>query len=316
MKVVDIGSGTPIVLIPGIQGRWEWMRPGVDALARHNRVVTFSLADEPTSDGRFDEATGLACYVEQIADAMDSRGIPMAVVCGVSYGGLIAATFAARHSERVSGLVLASATPLSWIPDARVRFYLRAPRLLSPLFCLAALRLHREIAAATPGVFRGVGASLKHGQNVLRHMFSPARMARRVRLLDGLALERELAAVHVPTLIVTGEPALDRVVPVHQTREYLAMWPHAEEATLARTGHLGLITRPVEFARIVTAFAERVSDEKVRLKPDTTYATPKPDATPEVRLKPDTTYATLNPHPTYVVSGFGRTIGDTRKRVV
>jgi pimeloyl-ACP methyl ester carboxylesterase len=307
MKIVDVGSGTPIVLIPGIQGRWEWMRPGVEALARHCRVITFSLADEPTSDGRFDEATGFASYVEQIADAMDSLGIPTAVVCGVSYGGLIAAAFAARHPGRVAGLALASAVPPSWSPDARVRFYLHAPRLLSPLFCLASVRMHREIAAATPGVLRGIAASARQLHSVLRHMFSPVLMARRVRLLEGLALERELAAVHVPTLIVTGEAALDRVVPVARTYEYLRIWPHAEAATIARTGHLGVITRPVEFARIVTAFAERASAEKVRLKPDTTQ---------EVRLKPDTTYATPNPHPTYVVSGFSRTIGDTRKRVV
>ena len=31
--IVDKGHGTPIVLIPGVQGRWEWMRPTVDALA-------------------------------------------------------------------------------------------------------------------------------------------------------------------------------------------------------------------------------------------------------------------------------------------
>lgn len=263
MKIVDIGSGTPIVLIPGIQGRWEWMRTSVEALARHCRVITFSLADEPTSNGRFDEVTGFACYVEQIADAMDTRGIATAVVCGVSYGGLIAAAFAARHPERVSGLALASAVPPSWSPDARVRFYLHAPRLLSPLFCLASVRMHREIAAATPGVLRGIAASARHGHNVLRHRFSPTRMARRVRLLEGLALERELAAVYVPTLVVTGEPALDRIVPVHRTREYIAFWPHAEEATLARTGHLGVITRPVEFARIVSAFAERASEKVV-----------------------------------------------------
>ena len=44
--IVDQGSGPPIVLSPGLQGRWEWMRPAVDALAKHYRVITFSLCDE------------------------------------------------------------------------------------------------------------------------------------------------------------------------------------------------------------------------------------------------------------------------------
>ena len=30
--MIDVGSGTPVVLIPGLQGRWEWMAPTVDAL--------------------------------------------------------------------------------------------------------------------------------------------------------------------------------------------------------------------------------------------------------------------------------------------
>ena len=44
MNIVDLGSGVPVVMVPGIQGRWEWMKPAVDALAERCRVVTFSLA--------------------------------------------------------------------------------------------------------------------------------------------------------------------------------------------------------------------------------------------------------------------------------
>lgn len=254
MHIVDIGSGPAIVIVPGIQGRWEWLRPGVDALARHCRVVTFSLADEPTSGAGFDAANGFRSYVDQVAAAMDQARLDRAVICGVSYGGLIAATFAARHPERTTALVLASAIPPTWAPDRRARFLLRAPGLLSPLFCLGSVRMFGELAAAAGGTAKGIALSARHGLNVLRHMFSPSRMARRVHLIEGLALERELAAVRVPTLILTGEAALDRVVPVAATREYLRLWPRATSATLVRSGHLGIITRPDEFARIVSAF--------------------------------------------------------------
>jgi pimeloyl-ACP methyl ester carboxylesterase len=264
MKIVDLGSGLPVVLVPGIQGRWEWLRPGVEALARCCRVITFSLVDEPTSEGAFDEAAGFGSYIDQIVEAMDAAGVKRAVVCGVSYGGLIAAAFAARHPERVSGLVLVSAIPPDWRPDSRVRFYLRAPVLLSPLFCLASVRMHPEIAAATAGWLQGIAASARCARTALRYIFSPTRMARRVQLVQTLELRRELAALKVPTLVVTGEPALDRVVPVHRTHAYLALWPHAAAATIERTGHLGIITRPAEFARIVTPFAQLASYEQDR----------------------------------------------------
>jgi len=262
MNIVDSGSGPPVVLVPGIQGRWEWLRPGVEALARHCRVITFSLADEPTAGARFDETNGFGSYVDQVAAAMDQAGVERATICGMSYGGLIAAAFAARHPERTAALVLASAIPASWHPDARVRFYLRAPVLLSPLFCVASVRMYREIAAAADGTLAGVRLTATHGWNALRHMFSPARMARRVQFLNGLALTNELTAVHVPTLVLTGEPDLDRVVPVVMTRQYQTIWPHARLATIPRSGHLGVITRPTEFARLVTSF---ISVEAARL---------------------------------------------------
>ena len=264
MNIVDVGAGATLVLVPGVQGRWEWMRPAVNALARRCRVITFSLADEPTCGGRFDESSGFWCYVRQIGDAMDAAGVQRATICGVSYGGLIAAAFAARHPDRVSALVLVSAVPPSWRPDRRVTFYLRAPRLFTPLFALASLRMYREIATAKGHIGKSLVESARHGLNVLTHLFSPSRMARRVRLLAAVDLMGEVQRLTVQTLVITGEEGLDYVVPPSRTREYLQMWPHATSVVIPRTGHIGLTTRPDEFARIVGSFMERTADVDTR----------------------------------------------------
>jgi pimeloyl-ACP methyl ester carboxylesterase len=264
MSIVDQGHGAPIVVIPGIQGRWEWMKPAIDALAARCRVITFSLADEPSSGGHFDEDRGFLSYVDQVRDALDTAGLQQATICGISYGGLIAAAFAARHPDRTSSIVLVSALPPSWRPDARVRFYLQAPRALAPVFMLASIRIFREIAVASGGLAAGLVTTAQLGWLSLTHMFSPSRMARRVRLLGAIDVTvprpRKMAR-QMPALIVTGEPALDRVVPVHMTREYLQLWPEARVATLARTGHLGSMTRPTDFAELVVPFAERTANE-------------------------------------------------------
>ena len=254
MKIVERGNGVPVVLVPGIQGRWEWMAPAVDALAARCRVITFSLADEPSAAWPA-RGIGFDAYVEQIGQALDTLRLERAVICGVSYGGLIAAAFLRRYPERVAGLVLVSAIPPSWAPDARARFFMRRPRLLLPLFLLSSLRLHREIAAASAGWWQGIAASLRQGGRALTHFPAPDRMARRATLIVGAALDG-LAAIHVPTLVMTGETALDRVVPTALTAEYTRIWPHAATATLARTGHLGLVTRPEAFADAVVPFAQ------------------------------------------------------------
>ena len=254
MRIIDRGTGTPIVLVPGIQGRWEWMAPAVDALARCCRVITFSLADEPSAEWPA-RGSGFDAYVEQVAQALDARGLERAVVCGVSYGGLVAAAFARRHPERVAGLALVSAIPPSWRPDARAKFFMRSPKLLLPLFLLGSLRLYPEIAAAHGGWWRGVWASIRQGARSLAHFPAPGRMARRAAIVAEAEVDG-LASVQVPVLVMTGEQGLDRVVPSKMTAEYTRIWPHATAVTLERTGHLGLVTRAGEFARVIAHFAE------------------------------------------------------------
>ena len=52
MGVIDRGSGIPLVLVPGIQGRWEYLGPAVEALAASFRVVTSSdFADDVEAIG-------------------------------------------------------------------------------------------------------------------------------------------------------------------------------------------------------------------------------------------------------------------------
>jgi pimeloyl-ACP methyl ester carboxylesterase len=279
MNIIDRGAGPAVVVIPGIQGRWEWMAPAIAALAEHGRVITFSLADEPSARAPFNEQAGFDNYVEQVRTALDQCDVERAAICGVSYGGLIAALFAARYPHRTSSLVLVSALPPSWRPDTRVSFYTRFPWLLTPLFCLASLRLYREIAAANETWLRGIWAASGTASNVLLHMFHPARMARRVHLLSSLfgnedergRIDAELRSVKVDTLIVTGEDALERVVPPSATRQYLTLWPHARTMTLARTGHLGLITRSAEFATRVSRFVSESAARDDSVRPRAAY---------------------------------------------
>jgi len=189
-----------------------------------------------------------------VRDALDHSGLERASICGVSYGGLIASAFAAQHPARVTSLVLVSALPPSWQPDRRASYYVQHPWRRTPAFCIAAFGIYREIATAIDDPWRARATAVRIGLNVLGHMLHPGRTARRVRLFDGIRLEADLARVHVPVLLVTGEDTLDGAVPPHLTREYRGIWPHALAVTLARTGHLGLITRPDEFAALVANF--------------------------------------------------------------
>jgi pimeloyl-ACP methyl ester carboxylesterase len=256
--IVDHGAGIPIVLIPGLQGRWEWMGPAVDALSKHHRVITFSLCDERTSPFPCEPDRAFGNYIAQVETVLDRADVDRAVIAGVSYGGLIATEFAARHPGRVSALALASALHSSWEPDARQRRYLKAPTLMSPLFVATAPgRVRSEVAAALPRVGERLKFALAHGARVAMAPTTPSRMARRIAWAKSHHFA-DPCHVTAPVLIVTGEPGLDRVVPVDVTRRYLTEFTKAEHVVLERTGHIGLVTRPEAFAGVLERFVDGV----------------------------------------------------------
>jgi pimeloyl-ACP methyl ester carboxylesterase len=245
-RFVERGAGETLVLIPGIQGRWEWMGPAVTALVHRFRVITFSLLGE-AGTGR--EPETFDAYLGQVDAALEFARSDSAIVCGVSYGGLIALRYAAARHERVSRLVLVSTPSPRWEPDARVREYSDAPRSSALAFVAGApSRLSREIAAAIPGRRRRLAAAAGYLGSILANPTSPRRMAARVKRIAGHDFAADARLVRSPTLVVTGEPALDRVVPVAGTQEYLRLIPGSVGVTLERTGHIGLITRPAAFA--------------------------------------------------------------------
>jgi 3-oxoadipate enol-lactonase/4-carboxymuconolactone decarboxylase len=253
--VIDQGTGVPLVLIPGIQGRWEWMAPAVDALAERCRVITFSLCGDPGSDGGVDGSLGFDSFVAQIDRAMEKAGIGRAAICGISLGGTIAVRYAALRPERTQALVLVSAPAPNERPSGLRAFCVRHPYLGGPLFLGGATkRAIREIRATFDDVTEGVGFAARHGLRVLLAPSSPRRMSERVRLWTGANLLPDCARIDVPTLLVTGEPGLDLVVPVESTLEYLTLIRGSRHVKLERTGHLGLVTRPRRFAGIVCGF--------------------------------------------------------------
>ena len=253
--MIDIGTGSPIVVIPGVQGRWEWMRPAIEALAGRCRVISYSLCGDRARGSADADRLHFDRLVTQLDEVLDRARLETAAVCGVSYGGLIALRYAAHHAQRVEALILASTPSPTWQPNCRVATYLRAPRLLSPVFVARSpARLWPEIAAAFPAWWARLAFSARHTARVMAAPFSAAGMAERVHALEGVDLAGDCAQVTAPTLVITGEPHLDKVVAADDTRQYLELVPQAVGATLERTGHIGFISRPIRFAEMVTTF--------------------------------------------------------------
>jgi pimeloyl-ACP methyl ester carboxylesterase len=247
----------PLVIVPGIQGRWEWMRPAIDALREGRAVGTFSLNDEDGIGDPFDQWMSM---IEREVARLGSRRV---VLVGVSFGGLVAVRYAARHPEHVAALVLVS-TPS---PQMRLgRFeqgMVRNPITRLPLFAIRGVRrLAPEIFAAKPTWRERLVFTASYGWQVMRRPVAPRKMARWVQAWQAADLASECARVTAPTHLITGEPRLDRVVPVQSTFHYLTLIPGSTFSRLPHTGHIGLVSRPHVFSALVNEFLHAADDPR------------------------------------------------------
>lgn len=242
--MIDKGSGQPVVMIPGMQGRWEWMAPAVDAVARCSRVLSYSLRA-----WSFDE------LVAEVDAVLDRAQLRAAAICGVSFGGMVAVRYAAIRPERTTALVIVSTPGPGWKPSPVQARQISSPWKSTPEFVATTWdRLGPEIKAACDTWSKRLGFCARHTLRVVTAPAIPAHMAERIKLRDEVDLTADCERITARTLVITGEPGLDRVVPVESTRRYVERIRGAKYAVLERTGHLGLVTRADRFAHIVCEF--------------------------------------------------------------
>jgi pimeloyl-ACP methyl ester carboxylesterase len=262
MLTIERGTGDPLVFIPGLQGRWEYMRPAIDALAQSHRVISFPLCDEPSSGATFQPQRGLDNYVDQVDAVLDGCNLERAVICGISFGGLVALRFAATRPDRSAALVLASTPGPQFHLKRRHRLYARLPWLFGPVFAAESpSRVRAEVKAALPG---GSDRRRFMRQQMLTFREAPlsvSRMAARAHLIESYERTSDCARVTCPTLIVHGDPQLDFVVNAYGTATYGELIAGARVALIEKTGHLGSITMPDRFAAIVSDFLKATGKE-------------------------------------------------------
>lgn len=253
--IFDRGQGPAVIVVQGLHGRWEWTRPALEQLSKRCRTISYSLSGDIGAAERRDPSQGFENYVHQLDRVLDRAGVATAAVCGISFGGLVAVRFAAQHSERVASLVIASSPAPGWRPNARQARWLSRPWLSAPEFVVSSpMRVWPEVQAALPTWTERIGFFVSQGARAAGAPIIPSLMAERIHQSQQLDFAPDCARIRVPTLVVTGEEALDRVVPVSSTRTFCSLIAGAEFEVMRHTGHLGVLTQPSRFAELVGNF--------------------------------------------------------------
>lgn len=212
---VEKGTGPVALFVHGVLLNGHLWRNQLDDLSDVRRCVAIDLlAHGDTEVGR-EQDVSVTANARMICEFLDALGVDQADLIGNDSGGGIAQIFAALNPERVRSLTLTDCDAHdNWPPDAFKPFL--------EMVAAGGLRGALEAMLADKGIYRSPGAlgpAYEHPDRVtdatIETYLRPfLKTEGRVRDLERfllafdcrhtLAIERPLAALRAPTLIVWG----------------------------------------------------------------------------------------------------------------
>ena len=241
----------PLVLLHGSRRTRSMWRPQLEGLADAFRVIAVDL---PAHGALADLPFRLEDAADIVAAVIDAEGGGRAIVAGSSLGGYVAIDLAARHSRRVSGLVLAGTTAE---PRAIAR---RAPRTVGSYLLAAAGE--RLLGGAGRPDDDGAGGDGAEPAPTNGWLFKGGTRALVAAL--GTTFLPRLASYPGPVLIVNG--ATDAIFRRAEER-FVAAARDARLVVIPGTGHLANEEQPLAFNAAIREFAAVVVAGGTRVQP-------------------------------------------------
>lgn len=238
-------AGTETVLLihgAGVSAR-SWIHQ-LQGLAGTLRVLALDLP------GHGESAPIWKPSVEGFADTahrlLEALGTGPVWVAGHSLGGAVALALAARHPERVKGLVLISSgarLPESTAPLQRLIWQLLPTPVRKFLFLLTVQKILFAPGAPPQAVVLG----MEEIQGCRRETLMTDTMVARA-----MRLEETARSLRVPTLILCG--SLDRLTPPGLSEQLEALIPGAQLDIIEGAGHMLPLERPDQLNQKVVNF--------------------------------------------------------------
>ena len=255
-----VGAGHPLVRALGwfshLEVEWEWPagRRFWERLARRHLLVRYDGRGIGLSDRHIDEIS-LETRVRDLEAVVAAAGVDRFALLGTSEGGATAITYAARHPDRVSHLILYGAFG-QLIEDEREREK-RA----------ALITLIRQGWGSDAAVFRqvftgmflpdGDAEQVRYFNAMQRVSASPEMAARYLGSFSDINVSTIASTIRTPTLVVHRRG--DIAVPFERGRKLAALIPRARFFPMEGNNHWLLVDEP-EAARIYADAIEQFID--------------------------------------------------------
>jgi pimeloyl-ACP methyl ester carboxylesterase len=244
-------TNPPILLTLGLSHRLaHWGRlPGL--LAERLFVVTFDCRGMGASERR-DEPYIIHDEVRDMAAVLDAAGVESATIYGRSRGGILAQEFALIHPGRTTSLMLSGTRHGGPSSVGSTDVVTRAMNF-TPDMTREQIFATQNSAMASPGWKERVPEAFAYCLEV--DLEAPPRrfaVVRQQEAFAGWSSYDRLPRVTCPALVLCG--ADDGMVPPENSRQIAARIPGARLQLIAQCGHLPMLEKPDEVARLVFDF--------------------------------------------------------------
>ena len=243
LAFATVGTGPPLVRaahwITHLDYDWQspvW-RHWLVGLARNRMLVRYDERGNGLSDHDVDDLS-FDAMVRDFETVVDELGLERFPILGLSQGGAIAVTYAARHPERVSHLILVGAYCQGRLARAKTEEETREANMQ---FEMARLGWGKD----DPGFRRFFVSRFVPDSSVelwdafaelLRRTTSPSNAARLLESWANIDVRETARLVKAPTLVMHARG--DMSIPWEQGRLFASLIPGARLVPLSSRNHL------------------------------------------------------------------------------
>jgi pimeloyl-ACP methyl ester carboxylesterase len=243
------GEGPPLLLVPGLAGGSELLGSFARELARHYHVISFQLRGE-TDCFALRKRFGLADLVEDIREFADWFGLERPLVCGVSFGGVLALELGAAHPHFATAIAVQGV-------GARFERGLMQ-RIASLVLSGYPLPSNSPFVNQFFNLLFGGPQSKPLFEFVTHQCWQTDQsvMAHRLRLVERRDLTTFAEQIMAPTCLLAGDR--DLLVSAKSVERLSACLPNCRGEVIEGCGHLAFATHPELVATKVHAFLASV----------------------------------------------------------
>jgi pimeloyl-ACP methyl ester carboxylesterase len=240
-----------VLFLHGIGSNASYYRFQFAALRAHFRVVAWNAPGYWMSDNLKTEHPSDADYAQAVADFTQALGLQQFVLCGNSFGSVVAQAFAIRHPQRVTRLILTGTGvgQKQVTPERREKFEARARRICQGSYQYGDAGVDNLVGSQASAALRSMLVEVTRGTQA-------AGLLRAVSFRLSSFYTPDLAsALTMPVLLVQGSE--DQVNPRQENADLLLpQLPKARLVELPGIGHLPEVEAPSAFNRLLVDFAE------------------------------------------------------------